>query len=139
MQKIMRNEFEKYSAAFKADIALLALEKHSIEEISSMYNVSYEFVYKCKSELLNKACTIFGGNSEKNKYTTEDVRELYDNIKKFIDGVDNFNYEIKQLRKDSSTPSAESATKNNPGYGPSNKLKKTCRPGSNQRIPGKYE
>ncbi|MCO7230943.1 MULTISPECIES: helix-turn-helix domain-containing protein [unclassified Cobetia] len=135
----MRNEYEKYSAAFKADIALLALEKHSIEEISSMYNVSYEFVYKCKSELLNNACTIFGGNSEKNKYTTEDVRELYDNIKKFIDGVDNFNYEIKQLRKDSSTPSAESATKNKPGYGPSNKLKKKCRPGSNQRISGKYE
>ncbi|MDL2192286.1 helix-turn-helix domain-containing protein [Cobetia sp. LC6] len=135
----MKNEYEKYSAAFKADIALLALGKNSIEEISSMYNVSYEFVYRCKAELLNKVCTIFGGNSEKNKYTTEDIRELYNSIKNFIDDVDNLDYEIKQLRKSSSTPSAESVTRNNPGYGPSNKLKKTCRPGSNQRMSGKYE
>lgn len=80
----MNNKRKQYSAAFKAKIALAALNgHHTINELATLYELHSSQISKWKGELTKGADVIFADKRKKENETREkETEELYKQIGK---------------------------------------------------------
>lgn len=78
----MEGKRRKFSAEFKAKVALVALsEQHTVSELAAMYEVHPNQISKWKKELKEQAPHLFGDKRKKENYTEE---RIVDNLYKEI-------------------------------------------------------
>jgi transposase len=78
----MKKERRKFSAAFKAKVALEAIkEKETLQQLSSKFEVHPNQITQCKKEFLEGAEQIFSKNKVEEKINSEQEKEdLYNKI-----------------------------------------------------------
>ena len=95
----MKKTRRKFSAAFKAKVAIEALkERHSLQELATRFELHPQQISNWKKEFLSKADQVFEGASEKKAPTQPDPTALYakigqlemerDFLKKSLDKLD---------------------------------------------------
>ena len=79
----MSNKRKKYSAEFKAKVALAAVKNDAtISELAARFEVHPNLIAKWKRSLIQGAADIFGKGEKSQQYTGAQIDELYRQIGK---------------------------------------------------------
>jgi len=78
----MKKSRRKFSASFKAQVAIAALmERETLAELSVRYGIHPNIISKWKQEFIKNSAKVFE-NGDNNKGTSVDVDKLYSKIGK---------------------------------------------------------
>ena len=78
----MKKRRRKFSATFKATVAIEALKKHkTLSELASQFEIHPNQISKCKREFLDNASLAFDGSPSSGDDSDKvDIKELYSQI-----------------------------------------------------------
>src|SRR5690606_27626589 len=89
----MKKERRKFSAGFKAKVAIEAIkEQQTVHELAAKYEVHATQINAWKRDFLNNAESVFSKDQDRSKDDSQEKKELYSKIGELQIQVDFLNY-----------------------------------------------